>query len=84
MTISFDLGPLHQVSTPSLFLRLGSVLAVKPSPTLKRSTLTVSNQALKFDLSPQCLPIPPQGQKVKIIHLQVSADCFRPTHLHPG
>ena len=28
--------------------------------------------------------VPPLGQKDKIIHLQVSADCFRPTHLHPG
>ena len=34
-------------------------------------------------LSPFCLLVPAQGQK-KIIHLQVSADCFRPTHLHPG
>ena len=61
-----DLGPLRQVSTPSLFLRLGSVLAVKPSPTLKRSTLTVSYQALKLYLSPQCLPIPPQGHRYRL------------------
>ena len=78
MTISFDLGPLHQVSTPSLFLRLGSVLAVKPSPTLKRSTLTVSYQALKLYSSPQCLPIPPQGQKKNFI---VGREGFEPPML---
>ena len=35
-------------------------------------------------LSSVRLPVTPQGQKDKIIHLQVSADCFSPTHLHPG
>jgi len=47
-TISYDLGVPCLVSTPSSLLRLGSVLAVKPSPNLRNSTLRVSSHALKL------------------------------------
>ncbi len=44
------------------FFWLGSVLAVKPPPNLRSSTLRVSSEALKFfNSSPLCLPISPRG-----------------------
>ena len=68
---SFTVGPDPLgvpclVSAPSSFQRLGSrlpsALPVKVSLNLRHSTLSLSGQALKFCLSPSCLPFHHQGK----------------------
>ena len=49
--MSFDLGVPCLASTPSLFLRLGSVFPFQGSPNLRNSTLGVSSYALKLSKS---------------------------------
>ncbi len=60
------LGARRLVSTPSLSLFANGawlgISILKPSPNLTSSTPTVSSRALKFSISPLCLPISPPRQ----------------------
>ena len=56
------LGFCRLVSTPSHYWAWLGISILQPSPNLTDSTSIVSNRALKFSISPLCLPISPSGQ----------------------